>query len=60
METRVCKKCSIEKQLDENNFPRHFGYKDGFLKVCRECYNNKQKVASKERYHRIKKEILKK
>ena len=59
METRICKECSIEKPLDLEHFHHHFGYKDGFLRICRDCYNARQKIAAKKRYQRIKKEILK-
>ena len=59
METRVCKKCDVEKDLNEKIFRRNgVPKKDGtysFRKVCRECDNKK----TLKYYHKNSEEILK-
>lgn len=38
MQTKKCKKCQIEKSLDE--FYIHKWMKDGHLNICKSCYKN--------------------
>lgn len=60
METKTCKCCLIDKELNTDNFHHHYGYKDGWSRICRGCYNAKQSKLAKKRYHDRKKKMMEK
>lgn len=47
METKICKKCGIEKPLDE--FEKNKNSKDGFTGVCKCCINKRKKIKRQEK-----------
>lgn len=54
METRECSKCFVVKELNDDNFRRYDHDKTRFIKMCRECYN----VRQREYYHKHREKHL--
>lgn len=45
MDTKVCGKCKIEKEISE--FHKHLGHKDGCASYCKDCKNAQDKARYK-------------
>lgn len=48
MKTKLCKKCGVEKPLEE--IKKQKGCKDGYSHTCSICYNIRAKEYNKKRY----------
>jgi hypothetical protein len=56
LETKVCFKCGIEKDISE--FYKDISKKDGYSSRCRSCIKECRKLTSKEYYYKNKEKIL--
>lgn len=57
MKTKVCRKCGIEKNIEE--FPKHKIMKNGYNSWCKLCHNNASKEwrkNNKEKFKELTKE----
>lgn len=52
MNTKICKKCNIEKPLTD--FYRHNGTADGYLNICKNCKKEDGKKYRKENIEKVR------
>ena len=50
-ETKICKKCSVEKPLSE--YPKYTAGKGGTRNICKECEKDRRKKWKRENADRI-------